>query len=186
MPQSNPTQPIQNFLDPREIIKLLDIKEGMVIADFGAGSGYKTFEAAKLVGQGKGMVYALDVKKSVIEHIKGEMKRKNISNIKPIWTDLEIPGRNHITPHSVDMVLIVNMLYQSIKHHNILEEAARILKPGGKIVIIDWISGNTPFGPSIDERVNLEKIKQIAYNLELNKIKEFQAGQYHFGVIFRK
>lgn len=186
MPQSNQIQPIQNFLDPHEIIKLLDVKEGMVVADFGAGSGYKTFEAAELVGKDKGMVYALDVKKSVIEHLKGEMRRRNISNVKPIWTDLEILGRNHIPPHSVDIVLIVNMLYQSMKHHNVLEEAARILKPGGQMVIIDWTSSNTPFGPPIDERVSIEKIKQIAYDLEFNKIKEFQAGQYHFGVIFKK
>ena len=186
MPEPAAREPIKHFLDPHEVIKQLDIEEGMVIADFGAGTGYKTFAAAKLVGTGKGMVYALDVKKSVIEHLKGEIQRQNITNVKPVWTDLEMLGKNSVPPHSADLVLIVNMLYQSVKHHNVLEEARRILKPGGRLVIIDWIMQNTPFGPPIDERVNLEKIKQIAYDLEFNKIKEFQAGHCHFGVIFRK
>lgn len=173
------------FLNPIQILKDLNIEEGMNIADFGAGSGYMVFPAAEMVGK-KGLIYALDVNKTVIAHLQKEAKQKNFSNIKTIWTNLEMVNRNPIKPNAVDLVLIVNMLFESTKYYEIIKEACRILKPAGRVVIIDWIKQATPFGPSLDERVNLEKLKQTAYSLGLNKIKEFEPCPYHFGIVFKK
>lgn len=174
-----------NFFNPTEILKEIGVQEGMRIADFGAGYGYMSFAASNLVGN-KGIVYALDVKKAVIEHIKNEIKNNGFNNIKPIWTNLELFNHNPIKSGSMDMVLIVNMLFQSNKHKEILEEAKRVLKTGGTITVIDWKKQATPFGPPIDERVDLEKLKQTAYNIGLNRIKEFEPGPYHFGILFKK
>ncbi len=176
---------IQQFFDPDQILKDVGIEEGMIIADFGAGNGYMAFSAAPLVGS-KGTVYALDVKKSVISHIRAEIKARSTSNIKLIWTNLEIFGANPIQDNSVDVVLIVNTLFQSQKHKEMLREAKRVTKSGGLIVIVDWKKESAPFGPPVDERVSIEKIKQIGYDMELNKIKEFSAGKYHFGIVFKK
>ncbi|MFH1712968.1 MAG: class I SAM-dependent methyltransferase [Candidatus Jacksonbacteria bacterium] len=174
------------FLNPIQILKDLNIEEGMNIADFGAGSGYMTFHAAKMIGK-KGTIYALDVNKTVVAHLKKEAKQKNLSNIQTIWTNLEMVNRNPIKPNAIDLVLIVNMLFfESNKYYEVLKEAYRILKPAGRVVIVDWIKQATPFGPPLDERVNLEKLKQAAYNLGLNKIKEIEPGPYHFGLIFKK
>lgn len=173
------------FLNPIQILKDLNIEEGMDIADFGAGSGYMAFPAAKMIGK-KGTIYALDVNKTVIAHLQKEAKQKNLSNIKTAWTNLEMVNHNPIKPNTIDLVLIVNMLFESNKYYEVLKEACRILKPSGKTVIIDWIKQATPFGPPLDERVNLEKLKQTAYSLGLNKIKEIKPGPYHFGLIFKK
>jgi ubiquinone/menaquinone biosynthesis C-methylase UbiE len=173
------------FLNPEQILKDIDLEAGMTIADFGAGSGYMSFKAAKLVGK-NGSVDALDVKKSIIEHLQNEIKHQNLSNVKAVWTNLELINHNPIKDQSVDLVLIVNMLFQSNKHYQILKEAWRQLKSGGKILIIDWEKQATPFGPPKDERVDLEKLKQTAYSLGLNKIREFKPGPYHFGLVFKK
>lgn len=173
------------FLNPIQILKDLNIEQGMDVADFGAGSGYISFIAAEMIGK-KGTLYAMDVKKTIIKHLQKEVKQQNLSNIKVVWTNLEMVSRNPVKPNAIDMVLIINTLFESHKYYEILKEAHRILKHGGKIAIIDWIKQATPFGPPLDERVNLEKLKQIAYSLGLNKIKEWNPGPYHFGLIFKK
>lgn len=179
------TTAIQHFFDPDEILKEIGVEEGMTLADFGTGGGYITFRAAPLVGS-KGLVYALDVKKSVVSHINAEVKARAVPNVKPVWTNLEIIGANPIAANSVDIVFIVNTLFQSRRHKAILKEAKRVAKPGGRIVIVDWRKESAPFGPPPDERVSIEKLKQIGYDEGLNKISEFSAGKYHFGIVFKK
>lgn len=177
---------MSQFLNPDSFLKDLHLEEGMRVAEFGAGRGYIIFKVGEMVGQ-KGCVYALDIQKTVISHLENEIKRRaGVQNITPVWTNIELLGHNPIKNNELDMVLIVNTLFQSSKHRNILEEAKRVLKPGGDIVIIDWRRQAAPFGPDLEHRVDLEKLKQIAYSLELNKIREFEPGQYHFGVVFRK
>lgn len=176
---------IPQFFDPNDILKEIGVEEGMTVADFGAGSGYITFLVAPLVGA-RGIVYALDVKKTVVNHIDAEVKARAIKNIKPVWTNLEVSGANPISSNSVDIVFIVNTLFQSRRHEEILEEAKRVAKPGGIIVIVDWRKESAPFGPPTDERVSIEKLKQISYDKGLNKIREFSAGKYHFGLVFKK
>ena len=173
------------FLSPDSFLKDLHIEEGMRIAEFGAGRGYIIFKVGELVGQ-KGCVYALDIQKSVISHLKDEITHRGTQNITPTWTNIELLGHNPVKNNELDMVLVVNMLFQSSKYKNIMEEAKRELKPGGEIVIIDWKKQSAPFGPPLEHRVDLEKLKRIAYSLELNKIREFEPGQYHFGIVFRK
>lgn len=173
------------FLDPKKILLDMDLTEGMYIADFGAGSGYMSFQAAEMVGP-RGRVYALDVQKPVIEHINQEIKARHLANIKVIWTDLEMVGRNPIPASSIDLVLLVNTIFQSTKKNEMLKEVVRQLKPTGRLLVVDWKKTSAPFGPRVDERVDLEKFKELAYNLGLNKIQEFDAGPYHFGLVFRK
>lgn len=185
MPDNNKNIDDSKFLDPTQILIDLNIEERMQVADFGAGSGYMTFQVSRMVGP-KGYVYALDVKKSVIEHLNAEIKRRDLTNVSAIWTDIEMLGRNPITNARVDLVLIVNMLFQSTKHYDVLKEAYRIMKPGGRLVVIDWKKQAAPFGPPPDDRIDLDKFKEMAYTLGLNKVKEFEAGPYHFGVVFKK
>jgi ubiquinone/menaquinone biosynthesis C-methylase UbiE len=183
-----PEQAIKNssqFLDPTKLFEFFKIEEGMKIADFGAGSGYITFMAAKLLGK-SGVIYALDIKKSVISHLKNEVKQRDVTQLKPIWTNLEMANCNPIQTGTIDIVLIITMLFQSIRHKEILTEAYRVLKPDGIIVIVDWKKEKTPFGPPVEERVPLEKIKEIAYAIGLNRLNEFEPSPYHFGIIFKK
>lgn len=183
-----PEQPIKNpshFLDPSALFTFFTVEEGMKIADFGAGSGYIAFKAAELVGK-RGVVYALDIKKSIISHLDNEVRERNLTQVKPVWTNLELFNHNPIKESTIDIVLIVNMLFHSTKHTDILKEAYRTLKPGGILVVVDWKKVKIPFGPSIDERVTLEKLKEIAYTIGLNRFTEFEPSPYHFGIIFKK
>src|SRR3989338_7307348 len=173
------------FFDPSKILRDISVAEGMKIADFGAGTGYFTFAASRMVGQ-SGMIWALDVKKSAIKHLEDDILFRNLTNVRAIWTNLEMRRLNPIPDNSIDLVLIANMLFQSHKYGEIFGEAYRELKPGGRVVIIDWQKAYIPFGPPGDDRVDLEKLKEAAYSIGFNKIREFEPSPYHFGIIFRK
>lgn len=175
------------LLDPMEILGRLGVKSGSVVADLGCGgAGHFVIPAAKLVGQ-KTNVYAVDVKKSVLASVNSIGRLEGVNNIKSIWSDLEILGATKIPKESVDYALLINTLFFSKKHKEILQEAIRLVKLGGKIMVVDWKEkGLAGFGPTEDDRINPKQIKTIAQELKLQLTDEFIAGNHHFGLIFVK
>ena len=75
-------------------------------------------------------------------------------------------------------------MFQTENDKAVLAEAKRILKPSGKIVIVEW-KKDSPFGPE-GKRMETEDIKPIIRKLELKLSEEIDAGTYHWGVILEK
>jgi len=175
-----------NFLDIDFILNKVKIKEKMKVADFGCGSGgHFVFPVASMVGV-DGVVYAVDILKTVLEVVKRRARQENYLNIKIIWSNLEVFGATKIKAGTVDIGILANTLYLSTKRIEIIREVVRMLKKGGKLVIIEWKTVSLPFGPTLEDRVDDEYIKNIAKKNGLNLDEEFYAGQYHYGLIFSK
>lgn len=174
----------RGFLNPKEIIKQLDIKKNMVIADFGCGAGYFAIPLAKLVG-GQGEVYALDILDTALESVQSRAKLEGLFNIETKFCNLETKNGSGLKDNSVDMVLLANILFQSSKKSDIIKEAERILKKSGKLVIIDW-KPNQPMGPPENLVVSLDSVKKTAKDLGIKFKREFPVDKYHWGVIFIK
>jgi ubiquinone/menaquinone biosynthesis C-methylase UbiE len=84
---------------------------------------------------------------------------------------------------SCDLVLMTNLLFQVEDMKKVLEEGKRVLKKNGRILVVDW-KEEAEVGP--EKRVSAEKVKEIAREVGLNLEKEFEAGIYHWGLIFGK
>jgi len=174
------------LLDAKLILAKAQIKEGMRVADLGCGtSGHFVFPAARIVGK-KGVVYAVDILKTTLQNIEKRAKLENLANVQAVWTDLEIFGATKIDSGKLDVAMLINTLYQSKKRVEIIREAIRLLKKKGKLVIVEWKSSALPFGPSIDARVNKDLLKQGAGKLGMVLEEEFEAGEYHYGMVFEK
>lgn len=173
------------FIHPEEILSFLNLREGMKIADFGCGAGFFTILMAKAVGA-EGEVFAIDVQKSSLESVGNKAKTEGVVNIKNVWADLEIFGSTKIAADSMDLVLLSNTLFQSNKKEDILKEARRILAPEGKLVVIDWKPEALKVGPKDGYRIHKDNLIKIAEGLEFKLEKEFNAGDYHYGLIFTK
>ncbi|NCF75008.1 MAG: methyltransferase domain-containing protein [Xanthomonadaceae bacterium] len=174
------------LLNVEGILKKAGIKDGMIVADLGCGAnGYFCFPASRLVGD-KGFVYAVDVRKTALDSIKSRSDFENINNIKTIWTNLEIYGMAKIKSGFLDLALLINILFQSNKKFNILKEAVRLIKNKGKIIVIDWKENNSAIGPALELRINKADIQAMFHSLNIEQIDEFDAGKYHFGMIFEK
>lgn len=174
------------LINPNFILEKAQVGDKMKVADLGCGtSGYFIFPASKLVGK-KGLVYAVDILKTALESINKRAKVENYTNIKTIWSNLEIFGATKIETSSLDLALLVNTLHQSSRRAEILREAIRLIKKGGKLVIVEWKNVALPLGPPVEERVKRDLLEAAAKKLGLILEEEFEAGQYHYGLIFVK
>lgn len=173
------------FVDPEKIIEALNIVPGMSAADFGCGAGFYSIPLARAVGS-QGKIYALDIRKEMLEIIRSKARTFRLANIETIWTDLERPEGSNLKDTSMDVVVISNILFQIENKENLAKEASRILKPGGKLVLVEWAEEERPIGPPIKERVNRNEAENIFLKTGLMLDREFAAGEHHYGLLFKK
>ncbi|MDO9399298.1 MAG: methyltransferase domain-containing protein [bacterium] len=174
------------LIDTALILAKAHVSEKMKVADLGCGtSGHFVFPVAKIVGK-KGILYAVDILKTVLETIAKRARIENCENVKTIWSNLEVFGATKIESASIDISLLINTLYQSHKRAEIVREAIRLIKQGGRLVIVEWKNVAVPFGPPVEERVSKELMVATANRLGMHLEDEFDAGPYHYGLIFVK
>ncbi len=175
------------LLDPLALLKdILGLRPGHQLGDFGCGgAGYFSLPAARLVGS-QGKVYSIDILKSALDSVVSKARLENIVWLDPVWSDLERPGATKIPEATLDNVLLINVMFQSRDNQSILKEAARLLKAGGKVLVIDWKVEPTPFGPPIKNRLTPEQILELSARLGFKLENRFEAGPYHYGLILVK
>lgn len=173
------------FVRPEEVIKKIGIEPGMVVADFGAGSGHYSIAAAKIV-RNTGKVYSVDIQKELLAAIKSAAALNNLSNVEIVWSDLEIPEGSRLADNSADAVIISNILFQVNDKEAVLKEASRILKNDGRIAVIEWGKKEGKMGPPMEKRVSKEECLEIFKNAHFKLAKEFTAGENHYGLLFEK
>jgi len=169
-----------------DVFSKIGLEEGMAVGDLGCGNlAYYALGASKAVGK-KGMVYAVDILKTALNAVDNRIRQDGIENLKTVWSNLEMVGATNIPAGSLDAVFIHNVLFQSSEHAGFLKETARLLKSGGKLMIIDWKKTGAPFGPPLKDRPDPENVKALAASAGFKLAEQFEAGPYHWGMIFVK
>ena len=175
---------ITMFSDPQKNIAELGITDGMKVIDLGAGTGFYTIEAAKKVGP-SGRVYAVDVQQDLLNKLKNSAGLVGLRNIEVVWGNIEKIGGTKLREAIADRVILSNTLFQIAieDRDNLALEAKRLLKPGGKIMVIDWNTGSPLSPKTVVPRMLAEGIFQKnGFQLEGG----FDAGDHHYGIILKK
>lgn len=177
----------RSFLDPSSLLDRSGLATGMSVGDFGVGgAAYFGIQAAKVVGQ-RGLVFAFDVFKPALSGALSKARLAGCPNLKPVWTNLEvIGGARTVHDNSLDFGILVNVLHQSRHQREILSECTRMLKPGARLLIVDWKSGGGSFGPKEDEVVPPERVLQLCTDIGLAPFDRFEAGPNHYGLVVVK
>lgn len=174
------------LLNPRILLEKVGVGSGARVADLGCGSmAYFTMQAARQVGE-RGQVYAVDIQREVLSSVDSRSRLAGLTNVRTVWSDIEKVGATDVPPATLEAVLLVNTLFQLSDHGAAIQEAARLLKPGGKLLVADWKSIGAPFGPPTDRRVSPGRIRELAQAAGLKLEEEFEAGPYHFGQTYVK
>ncbi|RJO59216.1 methyltransferase domain-containing protein [Candidatus Parcubacteria bacterium] len=170
-----------------KILRRMGVGPGQVVADLGCGgSGYFVLQAAKMVGS-KGTVFGIDVLKSALSNLVSRAKLAGLSNIVPVWSNLEIfRGARLVRDEIVDVGLLINLLFQSKRHSDIFRETYRMLKSRGRLLVIDWKVSGMKMGPDHENLVSPQSVKEAAMDAGFEFLEEFSAGPYHFALVFRK
>jgi len=148
-----------NMQDSRLVFGELKLNEGDFFLDLGCGSGDYTIQAAKMVGQ-NGMVYALDRWREVIDVISEKANVHGLRNICAL--EANIISLLPIKDKVIDVCLIAQVLhgFDLSKVAEILfKEISRVLKPGGRLAILEFIKKDVGFGPPMHIRLSPEDIE---------------------------
>lgn len=173
-----------NFLSPEKIVNEFDLSEGMSVADFGSGSGHLTIISAQKVGK-EGKVYAFDILEDKLDSVRVRAKAASLENVEAVRANLEILGGSGLPDQSIDFVILANILFQSQKKTDIFREVKRVLKPRGRVALIDWKRGSGGFGPPDDIRTDTEEMKSLIGEAGFVFEKNIDAGQFHYGFILK-
>lgn len=173
------------FARPVRNVAALGIEHAMKVADFGAGSGAYVQAIAEYL-EGSGTVYAIDVQKDLLRRIHTDATKRGLKNVEIVWGDVEAPQGSKIASDMLDLVLVSNLLFQIDDKKKVVAEGKRILKPGGRLAVIDWSESFRGMGPSREMIVTKEDAYALAREAGLSFQKEFSAGAHHYGLIFKK
>ena len=128
-------RPGREVYDKRHtIVESLDLIPGMVVADIGAGTGFYTHLFAEAVGD-SGKVYAVDISENFIENILRIAKKQGLINIEGI---ISTPTSAGLAPASIDLAFICDTYHHFEYPQTMLASIHKSLRPGGKLVIIDF------------------------------------------------
>jgi len=173
------------FTNPEQNINYLSLKDGDRVADLGAGIGAYSLASARKIGS-RGKVYAVEVQKDLISKIKNTASDAKLENIEVLWGDIEEIGGTNIGDSIVDDVIISNVLFQTEDKEGLLAEANRILKSGGKILVVEWSESFTGLGPQPEYVVSKVEAKRLFGGAGFALEKEFDAGEHHYGLVYTK
>lgn len=180
-PPASPEEYIRVLSDPRrdswqkphDVIMALDLKPAESVADIGAGSGYFTRRFAMHAGT----VYAVDIDPKLLEAAtKGAP-----ANVKSV---LAAPDDPRLPPASVDMIFFCDVLHHIENRAAYYPKLAAALKPGGRIVIVDFYKKPLPVGPP--EKMKLSE-QQVVAELEtagFRKTRSYAFLPYQYFLVF--
>lgn len=170
------------FSDPASNLAKLGLSEGMKVADIGAGSGFYALEAGKRVG-GSGRVFAIDVQKDLLGRLASLAQAAHLRNIEVVWANAEKIGGTKLKDASIDRIIVSNVLFQISDQDDFALEMKRIMKPGGKLLLVDW-SGVTPLSPKTI--IPAAKAQTLFEKNGFAVEQSFQSGDHHYGFILSR
>lgn len=173
------------FSNPEKNISQLRLEEGMSVADLGAGSGFYVKALSKKVGT-SGRVYAVEVQKDMVKRLESEMKAAHLSNVVCVWGDIEKVGGTKIADESVHAVILSNVLFQVEDKLGLIDEAKRIVKKGGKVLLVDWMDSYGGMGPAVHHVVTKERAEELFTKRGFITSEVISVLDHHYGIIFTR
>ncbi len=172
-----------SFAEPKTNVLQMGLREGMKVADLGCGSGHYTFAASAIVGS-SGRVYAIDIQEDHLSRLRGEAMDEGIRNIETVWGNFEKAGGTMLKDHALDAVILSNTLFQLERAEDAIAEIKRILKPGGKLLVVDWAGSYNGLGPAKESIVSEQKAEELFITGGFHKVKSFRGGPHHYSILF--
>lgn len=173
------------FINPQEIINEAEVPAGAIVADFGCGSGYFSIPVAQIVGE-EGIIYSLDILPQALEEVQSKAKSLGLTNIILKRVNLENENGSGFGKEELDWVIMKDVLFQNKKKSNIIREAYRVLKPGGKALVMEWNSKDSSVGPDKNVRIPEKELLELVGEEKFVLDKKINAGDFHYAFVIKK
>ncbi len=167
------------FSDPVKNLRALGLRENYIVADLGAGTGFYSVAAGGMVPAGH--VYAVEISQDYLAMIKHKAKEAHVHNVEIILGDVEKKGGTKIKDGIVDAAIVSNILFQLRDKENFVLEVKRILKPKGRVLLVDW-SDSAGLKTVFPKNRARELFERHGFVVD----REINAGSHHYGMILEK
>ena len=164
---------------PDEIMDVLNVADGSVVADVGAGAGWFTVRLARRVGP-NGLVFAQDIQQPMLDAIAYRVNREGLDNVERVLGTTEDP----LLPADLDAVLIVDVYAEVENPVALLSDAAAALKPQGRLGIVDFTRDGGGPGPELERRVDAADVIRDAQAAGLSLLSHETFLTYQFLLVF--
>lgn len=153
------------------LVKSLDLKPGMVVADIGAGSGVISTMMAQKVGD-KGKVLAVDIQDEMLSLLNKKLKQKEITNIETV---LSTPKSPNLKPNTVDLAIMVDVYHEFDYPYEMMQGLSKAIKPGGRIAFVEYRK----------EDPKVRRMIKLVHTMTQAQVKK-EALQPEFGLKWKK
>jgi predicted methyltransferase len=140
---------------PELTLAAMALREGMTVAEIGAGTGFYSRRLAKAVGPA-GKVYAVDIQPEMLDLLKTYAAKEGITNIDPVLgteTDPKLPA------HGMDRILLVDVYHEFQKPEPMLARIRDSLAPGGTVALVEYrLEGDSASHINIQHRMSVEQV----------------------------
>ena len=173
----------EEFFEQERVLCIMELNHNIIdVAEFGCGYGTFTIPASKAI---KGTIYAIDIEEEMTKRVTERANEEKLNNIDTILRDFVHEGSG-LEAKSVDYSMLFNILHAE-KPKELLKEAYRILKTGGKLGVIHWnYDPETPRGPPITIRPTPDQCVKWAIEVGFEFESRHDLKPYHYGLVFSK
>jgi cyclopropane fatty-acyl-phospholipid synthase-like methyltransferase len=151
---------------PAEVVRLLELREGMTVVDLGAGTGYFLRHLAQAVGA-SGRVLALDTERAMVAHMERRIEREGLASTEARVAPADDPA---LEASSVDRILVVDTWHHIADRERYAARLRDALRPGGFVLVVDFTL-ESPHGPPAAMRLAPDVVS-----------RELSAGGLHASV----
>jgi len=164
-------------LKPAETLKRLGLSGSMSFCDIGAGTGLFTLPAVELT---EGQILAVDVSEEMRQIISGKVESAGLSRVKILDDISKVPD------DSADLAFMCTVMHELDDRPGMMAEISRVLKPGGKLGIIEFKKNGSQMGPPVHERISGEEMNEEAGAAGYFLAESFDMGENLYCHVYRK
>ncbi|MGE3313857.1 MAG: class I SAM-dependent methyltransferase [Planctomycetaceae bacterium] len=139
-----------------KMVKALQLKPGMVVADVGAGSGVISVRMARFVGA-KGKVLAVDIQEEMLELLSRKLDQRKIKNVEPVLGTIRSP---RLEEGTVDLAIMVDVYHEFSHPYEMMLGISRAMKPGGRVVFVEFRKEDREVPIKLVHKMSIDQVKQ--------------------------
>jgi ubiquinone/menaquinone biosynthesis C-methylase UbiE len=165
---------------PDKVVEAMKLHDRQTVVDIGAGTGFFTWRFAKAVGP-SGQAVGLDIEPNLVDYMKADAKKRGLTNYS---ARLVKPDDPELAPHSVDVIFFCDALHHIESRAAYLHKLVAALKPGGRVIDVDFKKEPLPVGPPPEHKLAREEVISEFREAGFRLLREHDFLKYQYFLEF--